>query len=218
MVSRPAFDPNIFARGIRREEWRALLEDPQAPAEQQRHAGHVSAGLDVQDRRWPRPRSRRASINPFTGDPLRRRHLLRQPHLPLLAEGRPRQRRTCTRRWCGRATSSSTKCGQRLGVDAHRRVRAPLRPRRADGHRARARERRASSRHAPGSGSASASRGTPGETLSVAIGQGYVTATPLQMANVSATIANGGTRYRPQFVKRIETPDGTSCSSSSPRS
>src|SRR5262249_53645236 len=48
-----------------------------------------------------------------------------------------------------------------------------------------------------------------GETLSVAIGQGYVTATPLQMANLAATIANGGTRYRPQYVKRIVAPDGT---------
>jgi penicillin-binding protein 2 len=48
-----------------------------------------------------------------------------------------------------------------------------------------------------------------GETLSVAIGQGYVTATPLQMANLAATIANGGTRYRPQYVKRIESPDGS---------
>jgi len=49
----------------------------------------------------------------------------------------------------------------------------------------------------------------PGETLSVAIGQGYVLTTPLQMASVMATIANGGTRYRPFVVKRIEGP-GTS--------
>jgi penicillin-binding protein 2 len=48
-----------------------------------------------------------------------------------------------------------------------------------------------------------------GETLSVAIGQGYVTATPLQMANLAATVANGGSRYRPFYVKRIEAPDGT---------
>jgi penicillin-binding protein 2 len=48
-----------------------------------------------------------------------------------------------------------------------------------------------------------------GETLSVAIGQGYVTATPLQMAHFVATVANGGTRYRPHYVKRIEAPDGT---------
>ena len=49
----------------------------------------------------------------------------------------------------------------------------------------------------------------PGETLSVAIGQGYVTVTPLQMANLTATIANGGMRYRPYYVRRIDAPDGS---------
>jgi len=49
----------------------------------------------------------------------------------------------------------------------------------------------------------------PGETLSVAIGQGYVTATPLQMANLAATIANGGARYRPHYVQRVDAPDGS---------
>jgi penicillin-binding protein 2 len=48
-----------------------------------------------------------------------------------------------------------------------------------------------------------------GETLSVAIGQGYVTATPLQMAHMAATVANGGKRYRPFYVKRVEAPDGS---------
>ncbi|HVN83982.1 MAG TPA: penicillin-binding protein 2 [Candidatus Binatia bacterium] len=46
-----------------------------------------------------------------------------------------------------------------------------------------------------------------GETLSVAIGQGYVTSTPLQMANLIATVA-AGARYRPHFVKQVTTPDG----------
>lgn len=48
----------------------------------------------------------------------------------------------------------------------------------------------------------------PAETLSVAIGQGYVATTPLQMAQVAAQIASGGIRYRPQFVKYIEGLDG----------
>jgi penicillin-binding protein 2 len=47
-----------------------------------------------------------------------------------------------------------------------------------------------------------------GETLSVAIGQGYVLATPLQMASLVATVANGGTRYRPHFVKHVENNAG----------
>ena len=48
----------------------------------------------------------------------------------------------------------------------------------------------------------------PAETLSVAIGQGYVAATPLQLAQLAAEVANGGTRYRPQFVKEVEGLDG----------
>jgi penicillin-binding protein 2 len=48
----------------------------------------------------------------------------------------------------------------------------------------------------------------PGETLSVAIGQGYLTTTPLQIANMMAAIANGGTLYRPRLVNKIESVDG----------
>jgi penicillin-binding protein 2 len=38
------------------------------------------------------------------------------------------------------------------------------------------------------------------DTYQLSVGQGYVTATPLQMANVAAVIANGGTLFRPQVV------------------
>lgn len=48
----------------------------------------------------------------------------------------------------------------------------------------------------------------PGETLSVAIGQGFVTVTPIQLVNAYATIANGGTRYRPYLVRRVEKLNG----------
>ncbi|NKB82236.1 MAG: penicillin-binding protein 2 [Nitrospirales bacterium] len=43
----------------------------------------------------------------------------------------------------------------------------------------------------------------PGETISVSIGQGFLTVTPIQMANVIATIANGGTRYTPHIMHSI---------------
>lgn len=42
-----------------------------------------------------------------------------------------------------------------------------------------------------------------GDTVDYAIGQGLLTTTPLQMCNVAAAIANGGTLYRPQLVGRI---------------
>lgn len=46
-----------------------------------------------------------------------------------------------------------------------------------------------------------------GETLSVAIGQGYNLATPIQIAVLMAAVANGGTRYQPQVVESVERPD-----------
>ena len=48
----------------------------------------------------------------------------------------------------------------------------------------------------------------PGETVSVAIGQGYVTVTPLQLANMMAAVANGGKLFRPRIVSKVESVDG----------
>jgi penicillin-binding protein 2 len=48
----------------------------------------------------------------------------------------------------------------------------------------------------------------PAETLSVAIGQGYVAVTPLELAQLAEEIANGGIRYKPHFVKYVEGLDG----------
>jgi penicillin-binding protein 2 len=47
-----------------------------------------------------------------------------------------------------------------------------------------------------------------GETVIAAIGQGYVLSTPLQLAVMTASVANGGQVLRPQVVKRIEGWDG----------
>jgi penicillin-binding protein 2 len=47
----------------------------------------------------------------------------------------------------------------------------------------------------------------PGETISVAIGQGYVSVTPLALGTMMATVANGGTLVTPHLVKAIH--DGT---------
>jgi penicillin-binding protein 2 len=47
-----------------------------------------------------------------------------------------------------------------------------------------------------------------GETISLAIGQGANQWTPLQMANLYATIGNGGTRYRPQLIQRVTDASG----------
>jgi penicillin-binding protein 2 len=48
-----------------------------------------------------------------------------------------------------------------------------------------------------------------GDDYHCAIGQGFVTSTPLQLANYTAAIANGGTVYRPHIVSSIKKNDGT---------
>ncbi len=50
----------------------------------------------------------------------------------------------------------------------------------------------------------------PGDDANTAIGQGFVATTPLQLAVMTAAVANGGLVYRPQVISRIETtgPDG----------
>jgi penicillin-binding protein 2 len=43
----------------------------------------------------------------------------------------------------------------------------------------------------------------PGETISVAIGQGYVLVTPLQMARLISALFNGGYLYQPSVIKWV---------------
>lgn len=43
----------------------------------------------------------------------------------------------------------------------------------------------------------------PGETISASIGQGFVTVTPIQMAQVTATVANDGVSFRPHLVGAV---------------
>ena len=47
-----------------------------------------------------------------------------------------------------------------------------------------------------------------GETISVAIGQGQVSLTPLSLAVMMMTVANGGTRYTPHLLKAMDEGQG----------
>ena len=48
----------------------------------------------------------------------------------------------------------------------------------------------------------------PGQAAIAAIGQGYVTVTPLQLANAYAALANGGTLYSPRIGEALVSPSG----------
>ncbi len=58
---------------------------------------------------------------------------------------------------------------------------------------------------------------TTGDSYNAAIGQGYVLATPLEMANATAAIANGGTLYHPQIVREVINERGEVVKSFTPK-
>jgi penicillin-binding protein 2 len=48
----------------------------------------------------------------------------------------------------------------------------------------------------------------PGQAAIAAIGQGYVSVTPIQLADAYAALANGGTLYSPRIGEALVSPDG----------
>ena len=52
----------------------------------------------------------------------------------------------------------------------------------------------------------------PGNTVMMSIGQGYLLATPLQLAQMVSAVANGGTLVQPHLLKRVTSPEGDTIS------
>ncbi len=205
MASRPVFDPNMFARGITVDEWRDLINDPLHPLSNRAIQGQYPPGSTFKvimaaaalEKGVVTPSTRFFCSGglPFGG------HVFHcwKKHGHGSVDLRQAIAQSCDVYFY--------QVGQRLGIQAiadyARRfgLGAPLGI--ALDHEA--------SGVIPDPAWKKARLGAPwyaGETLSVAIGQGYVTATPLQMAMVAAAVANGGTVYRPHLVKRILGDDG----------
>lgn len=205
MANRPVFDPNIFARGITSDEWRSLTTDTLHPLSNRAIQGQYPPGSTF------KVIMAAAALEKGVVSPSTRFYC---------SGGLPFGRRVfhC---WKKRGHGSvdlrqaiAQSCdvyfyqiGQRLGINAIAEyarkfgMGAPLGV--GLDHEA--------SGLIPDTVWKKERLGSPwyaGETLSVVIGQGYVTATPLQMAVVAATVANGGTVYRPHLIKRVLGDDG----------
>jgi penicillin-binding protein 2 len=206
MASHPSFDPNIFTGGINSIQWRTLTTDPMHPLQDRATQGAYPPGSTFKILDAIAALSER-TLNPATSY-----------YCPggMYFGGREYR---CWRKQ-GHGTVSVHRAiiescdvffynvGQHLGVD-----------------------RLAAWAHAFGLGKKTGiqldneraglipssqwkwhrfrERWYPAETLSVAIGQGYVALTPIQLAEFAAEIGNGGTFYQPQFVKEIDAIDGT---------
>ncbi len=57
---------------------------------------------------------------------------------------------------------------------------------------------------------------TSGGPLNLAIGQGAITCTPLQLCTLISAIANGGNLWKPFVIKRVISPDGKTVKESQP--
>lgn len=201
MVSKPAFEPNVFARYISTEEWRSLLENPYHPLQNKGIQGQYPAGSVFK------------IITAIAG----------------LESGviTPETKFTCTgvfpygnrnfRCWKegGHGTLSLHRAivescdiffyqlGLKVGVDLIARYAYEFGLGKATG---------ISLPHekpgvVPSSSWKKKRFGIPwysGETLSFSVGQGYLNVTPLQQLMLISGVANDGRFYLPQVVERVE--------------
>ena len=205
MVSRPTFDPNDFAVRISREEWTRLVEDPDAPAVQQSNSGAAGAGLGVQDRDVSgRPAGRRGAK---PARELCRRRSFFRPLFQLLGKGEHRVHgpvdiskgiyQSCDvffytlaeRLGIEKIAKWATAMGlsKKTGIDL---------PNEVSGTMPSEEWKMKTFRQ----------KWYAGEVISVGIGQGAVTVSPIQLARTIGGITMGGTFYRPHVVNPDQLP------------
>ncbi len=203
-VNSPSYDPNIFARGVRTNEWKALLADHHKPLNNRAIQGQYPPGSTFKFI-VATAALEEGIINPFThincsGGLNFGNHYFRcwkkgghgsmNVHEALVQSCDTFFYQLATRIGIDTIAKYARKfgLGDPTGIDLEH-EKGGLIP-----DTAWKRKRFKQS-------------WVTGETLSASIGQGYVTATPLQMANAVAMMSVGK-RFRPHFVLRVESPDG----------
>ncbi|MFQ5699163.1 MAG: penicillin-binding protein 2 [Myxococcota bacterium] len=215
LASRPAFDPNRFASGIAADTWQALLDDPRRPLQNRALQGLYPPGSTFK------------VVTAIAG----LEEGVITPETQLDCEGSLRVGRRRYRCWkrsghgtidLHRALVESCdvffyRVGLEVGVDRiayYARALGLGRPTGIELPNEKA-------GLVPTSAWKERRFGEPwmrGETLSIAIGQGFDLWTPLQMASLYATIANGGDLWQPWLIERVETPQGQTVRSGAPHS
>ena len=204
---RAGLRPERVCRGHRSRDVGVAQQRRAAAAQRPRAAGPLFARLDVQDGRGAgRARGGRHHAR-LQGELQRRRQLLR-PLLQVLAARAATARSICGTPSSSRATSTSTPsptCWASTRSTSGRRCSAWA-SRAASICRTKSR-----GWCRPPSGSGCTPRHEKwyaGETISVGIGQGAVSVTPVSMAVYMATLANGGTRVTPHLLKAVDDGNG----------
>jgi penicillin-binding protein 2 len=205
VVSRPAYDPNLFAGGIDSTSWRSLTDDPWKPLRDRAIQNHYPPGSTYKaivaaallEEGVVTPETRVFCPGYFRFGRRNYRCWKREGHG--WVDLRLALKRSCDVFFYQNGVklgidrlaryAKSFQLGQRTGIDLPGEV-SGLVP------SSEWKERRLGEPW------------YPGETISAAIGQGYNLMTPLQLALSYAAIANGGTVIEPRLVLRVEAPGG----------
>lgn len=214
LVSHPSFDPNQFSEGISAEEWRALTEDAKRPLMNRALAGQYPPGSTFK------------IITAVAG--LEEGVITKDT--ALLCTGRYTLGNRDYRCWkeeghgfmrLREAVIQSCdvyfyQVGQMLGVDRIAKYAKGFGLGQITGYDA--------DNEKPGLMPTSSWKkkrfGEPwhqGETLSLAIGQGFANVTPMQQFVVISAVANGGTIVVPQVVQRVQAVSGKVLASFEPQ-
>ncbi|MGH7772509.1 MAG: penicillin-binding protein 2 [Candidatus Binatia bacterium] len=206
LVSTPAFDPNVFARGITHEEWRALTRDRMNPLNNRAIQGQYPPASTFKIV---------VAIAALEEGLIRPETSIFDPGFYTVGNRTFRDWKKGGHGWVDLHKAIVESCdvyfyqlGQRLGIDRMAHYARLL----GFGEKTGIGLDDEKSGLIPDTAWKKKRFGQPwfpGETPSAAIGQGYVNVTPLQMANLMAAVANGGTLYRPWFVRKVESLDGT---------
>lgn len=205
-VSTPAFDPNLFVRGLARKDYLALTEDPDRPMLDRAIRGAYPPGSTV------KPMMALAGLEYGVISPSATRFCRGQFRLPRVSrpwrDWKPGGHGTVDMR-----KAIATSCdvyfydiANLLGVD---RIHDYLSqfglgaltgidiPGEKTGILPSTQWKRTNFRRKE------LQQWYPGDTISVGIGQGYMTATPLQLAHYTATLAARGQRFAPRLVRAV---------------
>jgi penicillin-binding protein 2 len=205
MASLPAYDPNAFAAGISRSAWQGLLTDPLRPLQNRAIQGRYSPGSTFKvamavaglEEKVVTPDTRIFCPGGATFYGRYFKCHLRGGHGAV-------SMRTALEKSCNVYFYT---LGNLLGVDRIHKWATALGLGEMSGIDL-AHETPGIMPSSEWKRQRTGERWYAGETISVAIGQGQVSVTPISLAVMMATVANGGTRIVPHMVKAVDEGNG----------
>ncbi len=214
MLSRPTFDPALFARGIEGQEWSELLRDPRHPLQNKVLSGLYAPAstfkmiVALAALREGVTSNRRVidCTGSFSLGEARFRCWKKEGHGPTSLKKALRE--SCDV-WFYQVglelgIDKLAEAARELGLGSP--VGFPLAGEKAGVIPSRSWKRQRFNRPWYG-----------GETVIASIGQGYVLVTPMQLAVMTAALANHGKVLQPQIIRRIEDWQGNILQESEPR-